>query len=174
MNPVKPTPPGFGLRLYAATLLLITGALGTSSLQGSILEHERLRVRNNFKTPEEVVSYYCARDASGFVWSGLLDAERKAFTLWSEAPAQDSFYVAREYKVKPGRLRDSSHAVVDVLYDLTAISDAHGSKLPVPKSEFTVHFDLKRVQGAWKITLPLSNEISPVVLESKFPLASAQ
>ena len=161
-------------RLILAALLLMTGALGSSSLQGSILEHERLRVRNNFKTPEEVVSYYCARDASGFVWSGLLDAERKAFTVWPEAPAQDSFYVAREYQVKPGKLRDSSHAVVEVKYELTAIADAHGAKMPVPKPEFTVRFDLQRVQGAWKITLPSSQEISPVVLESKFPLASAQ
>jgi DNA repair exonuclease SbcCD ATPase subunit len=57
-------------------------------------EHQKLRVTNDFASPNEVVAYYAARDASGFVWSGLLDVERRAFTTWSEAPAQDTFYVA--------------------------------------------------------------------------------
>ncbi len=163
-------------KLVLSAILLIAGAMGTSSLQGSVLQHERLRVRNTFKTPEEVVSYYCARDASGFVWSGLLDAERKAFTTWGEAPSQDSFYVASDYKVNPGRLEGSTkdHAVVQVRYQVTGIADAHGTKMPAPRPELVVNFDLKKVGGAWKIARPAPGEISPVVLESKFPLTAVQ
>jgi hypothetical protein len=164
------------LKLAALALLALSGALGTSSLQGSVLQHERLRVRNTFKTPEEVVSYYCARDASGFVWSGLLDAERKAFTVWSEAPSQDSFYVAKNYEVNPGRLEGGAHdrAVVQVRYQVTAIADAHGTKMPVPRPELVVNFDLQKIGGAWKIARPAPTEISPVVLESKFPMTAVQ
>jgi hypothetical protein len=153
-------------RVLGAAALLATVS---SSVQSAILEHERLRVRNTFKTPEEVVSYYCARDASGFVWSGLLDAERSAFTAWAEAPQQDSFFIASKYEVQPGEHESQDHALVKVRYELAGVGDAHGTRTPPPSRDLAVIFDLKRVAGAWKIVKPDASEISPVVLEAKFP-----
>jgi hypothetical protein len=162
------------LLALAITTLLFGGIWGGSSVQSSALAHERLRLRNTFKSPEEVVAYYCARDASGFVWSGLLDSERTAFTLWSDSPQQDSFYIARKYEVRPGEpaSRDRNTASVEVRYELAAIGDAHGTRMPPPHTDYSVRFDLKKVGGAWKILRPDYAEIAPVVLESKFPMAS--
>jgi hypothetical protein len=158
------------LPLIPALLLLAAGA---SSVQSSVLTHERLRVRNTFKSPEEVVAYYCARDASGFVWSGLLDSERTAFTRWSEAPEVDSFYIAKSYQVHPSeRIKhDNNRAAVEVSYNLLGVGDAHGTRSPPPQTEYKVVFDLSRVNGAWKIVKPDYAEIAPVVLEAKFPYA---
>lgn len=152
------------------SLLLLT------ALPASVLQHERLRVKNTFKTPEEVVSYYCARDASGFVWSGLLDAERKAFTLWKDVPQTDSFYVAQRYFVGSGQKigHNADHVSIDVKYELAAISDAHGTKMPAPQKEYHVTFDLKKVDGIWKIAKPEPQQIAPVVLEEKFPIAQTR
>lgn len=152
------------------TLSILAFLAGTVS-QSTTPQHERLRLRNTFKTPEEVVSYYCARDASGFIWSGLLDAERRAFTLWNDAPQQDSFYVARKYEVTRSHpvAHKKDQATVDVRYEVTAIADAHGSRMPPPRQDLVVSFNLKRVDGVWKISKPDAAEIAPVVLESKFP-----
>jgi hypothetical protein len=145
-------------------------------VQSSLIAHERLRVRNTFKTPEEVVAYYCARDASGFVWSGFMDAERTAFTVWSDAPQQDSFFIAKKYQVHPSERigHDPNRATVEVRYELAAIGDAYGTRVPAPRTDYKVSFDLLKVNGAWKISKPDSAEISPVVLESKFPLESSK
>ncbi len=158
------------IQLTLASIFLMT------SLPASVLQHERLRVRNTFKTPEEVISYYCARDASGFVWSGLLDAERKAFTLWKEGPQNDSFYVAERYFVGSGQTiaHNPDHVSIDVKYELAAISDAHGTKSPAPQKEYHVTFDLKKVEGVWKIAKPEAEQIAPVVLEEKFPITNSQ
>lgn len=158
------------LLFMAAGLSLLSGP---SSVQSSALEHERLRFRNTFKTPEEVIGYYCARDASGFVWSGLLDAERKAFTVWREVPQNDSFYIARKYDISPSRAVDGKkdQAIVDVRYELEAIGDAHGVLVPAPTSPLVIRFNLKKMDGAWKIAKPDSTEIAPVVLQAKFPYA---
>ncbi len=157
------------LRSSAFAALLVT-----TTLLGNTPEHERLRVRNTFKSPDEVVAYYCGRDASGFVWSGLLEAERKAFTLWPHAPEQDSFYVAKAYKVGPARYlagdASKSRATVNVNYEMTVVSDAFGTKIPVAPREKNVLFELVRVDGHWKISKPSVQDIAPVVLESKFPL----
>jgi hypothetical protein len=159
--------------LAVAALAAACGALGNSSLQGSVLAHERLRVKNTFKSPDEVVAYYCARDASGFVWSGLLESERQAFTTWPEVPEQDSFYIAKDYKISPVKRLGADHATVGVRYAVLAIADAHGTRMPVSKPELLVEYDLKKVGGQWKIVKPAAKEISPIVLESKFPVASA-
>ena len=158
------------IQLTLASIFLMT------SLPASVLQHERLRVRNTFKTPEEVISYYCARDASGFVWSGLLDAERKAFTLWKEVPQNDSFYVAERYFVGSGQTiaHNPDHVSIDVPNELAAISDAHGTKSPAPQKEYHVTFDLKKVEGVWKIAKPEAEQIAPVVLEEKFPITNSQ
>lgn len=135
------------------------------------LSHERLRYQNIFKTPEEVIEYYCARDASGFVWSGLLEVERKAFTLWDQVPSLDSFFVASKYDVGKSRFlnNEKTEAAVDVSYDLIAISDGNGSRFPVTASKRQVTFTLKKLKGQWKILRPAPAEIASVVLESKFP-----
>jgi hypothetical protein len=134
--------------------------------------HERLRVRNTFKAPEEVVSYYCARDASGFVWSGLLDIERKAFTVWKEAPQQDSFYIAKDYQIKV--LKNSGTlAQVQVDYELLGVGDANSARMEPPVPIYKVVFQLKKIESLWKIEKPDPNEISPIVLRAKFPIATA-
>lgn len=164
------------LMLTPIISLLLLVAAGAGSVQSGVLTHERLRVRNTFKSPEEVVAYYCARDASGFVWSGLLDSERTAFTRWNEAPEVDSFYIAKSYQVHPSeRIKhDNNRAAVEVSYDLLAVGDAHGTRTPPPRPNYKVTFDLNRVNGAWKIVKPDYAEIAPVVLEAKFPYAKAK
>lgn len=149
---------------------------GAGSVQSSLLQHERLRVRNTFKTPEEVVAYYCARDASGFVWSGLLDAERTAFTNWADAPQVDSFFIAESYEVRPSEKigHDTNRAAVAVNYRLLAVGDAHGTRSPPPHAAYSVIFDLTKSGGTWKIVKPDYPQIAPIVLESKFPYASGK
>ena len=156
--------------LACLSLIAIVGAVGASSVQSSVMTHERLRVRNIFKTPEEVVAYYCARDASGFVWSGLMEAERKAFTLWTDSPQQDSFYIARKYDIKPAEriAHNNDLATVTVQYDLIAVGDAFGTRVPPDNADMKINFDLKRVGGVWKIVKPDYGQIAPVVLISKF------
>jgi hypothetical protein len=157
-----------------AAALLTAAAAGTGSVQSSLLKHERLRIRNTFKTPEEVVSYYCSRDASGFVWSGLLDAERKAFTNWPDSPQVDSFYLAKSYEIHPAGAKlppTASQASVDVTYHLLGVGDAHGTLSPPPRPDYRVRFDLAKIDGVWKIVRPGAPEIAPVVLESKFVIS---
>ncbi|OFZ21977.1 MAG: hypothetical protein A2X94_16095 [Bdellovibrionales bacterium GWB1_55_8] len=142
-------------------------ALGTISSSIAAVQHERLQFRNSFQTPEEVVKYYCARDASGFVWSGLLEVERRAFTLWQELPAQDSFYIAKAYEIAPAKTR-ANEALVEVRYDILGIGDAHGTIMPAPSAERRVTFRLVKNEGVWKISQPEAAAISPVILASKF------
>ena len=131
------------------------------------MEHTRLKYKNDFKNPEEVVQYYCGRDASGFVWTGLLDIERKAFTLWKSIPDQDSFYIAKDYEVKKLK-QTSSSAEVAVTYHLVGIGDGNGTRMPPTKSEIKVVFNLKKDQGRWKIASPDAASMAPIILESKF------
>ena len=153
------------------TLLLLAWLAtlgGAASLAAPPVQHQRLKIRNDFKSPVEVVDYYCARDASGFVWSGLLDLERRNFTLWKEVPQQDSFFVAKKYEIVGSTVgRDT--AIVEVRYELLAIGDAHGTRMPAPAKEMSVTFELKRASGIWKIAKPDAARLAPVVLESKFP-----
>ncbi|MGK5081752.1 hypothetical protein WDW37_00480 [Bdellovibrionota bacterium FG-1] len=148
--------------LFFGLLLLSTHALAGST--------EQLRVNNTFKTPDEVVAYYCARDASGFVWSGLLDAERKAFTFWKEAPNLDSFFIAKDYHLGPSEWigHDKNHVSITVHYTMLAVGDAHGTRVPLQDRDQSVVFELKRVGGVWKIEKPEASTVAPIVLESQF------
>ena len=154
-------------------LALLAGAAGfpAHAGKGGGPVHERLRFRNNFKKPEQVVNYYCGRDASGFVWSGLLDIERRAFTLWNQVPEHDSFYVATGFEVLPARpdTQRKDVALVQVRYDLKSVGDAHGTRAPAAAKERLVTFHLRKVSGTWKIFHPLPENLPPVVVESKFP-----
>lgn len=132
--------------------------------------HEKLRVRNTFQNPEEVVRYYCNRDASGFVWSGLLEIERRAFTLWQAVPEREMMYVARSFDVAEAR-KQGDRAWVDVEYDLVGMADIHGTFQPVarpPKRRVT--FELRKAGTAWKIAAPDAAEITPVVVDRLFPV----
>jgi hypothetical protein len=154
-------------------LALTAFAALTQSGSTALTLHERLRLSNTFKTPEEVVRYYCARDASGFVWSGLLDKERTEFTLWNQLPETESFYVAQKYDIVPlpGATRDS--AKIQVRYKILGMSDTYGSLVPAERPDYSVTFTLKRVGAQWKIALPAPPQLAPVVVEGKFPLVSS-
>lgn len=149
--------------------LLLEGGIAT--VRSSVnIQHQRLLPKNTFKTPDEVVRYYCARDASGFVWSGLLEVERRNFTLWNEVPQADSFYIARSYEVGKPKIQ-GEQASVPVTYQLVGVGDAFGTKNPPKVTPYLVTFNLVKQAGAWKIRSPDSGEIAPVVVEEKFPYA---
>ncbi|MCC7440425.1 MAG: hypothetical protein IT285_02260 [Bdellovibrionales bacterium] len=136
------------------------------------LAHERLRLRNTFKSPEDVVRYFCARDASGFVFTGMLDSERRAFTLWKGVPETDAFFVATKYQVGKARYPTKSpdEAEITVTYELAGVSDLHGTRSPSPQGERKVKFGLKRVNGSWRIESPEAHQISPTLLQGRFPI----
>ena len=146
-------------------LMVFTSLLPQSQASGA--PHEPLQIKNTFSHPEDVVRYYCGRDASGFVWSGLLDIERLAFTVWKESPQKDSFYIAKDYDIKAKEV-GSDRAEVEVTYHLIGIGDAFGTRYPPYKNPYQVTFQLKRVSGSWKIEKPEPAEIAPVVVEAKF------
>ena len=133
-------------------------------------QHERLRVRNTFQKPDEVVKYYVGRDSSGFVWSGLLEIERKAFTLWKDLPTADSFYIAENYEIAPAKVTNNE-ATVEVHYKIKGVGDAHGTVMPSQEPDRRVTFRLRKDAGTWKIAEPESGVVSPVVLAAKFPYA---
>lgn len=160
------------VRRHLTKLLLLSLFVAIVAAAKTALEHERLRFRNTFRTPEEVVRYYCGRDASGFVWSGLLEVERKAFTFWKDLPQQDSFYIAEKYEITPAKLSAPTMATVEVHYDLLGVGDAHGTVVPAKDRNRVVTFVLKKEQGSWKIAQPDANAIAPVVLASKFQYAA--
>jgi len=163
------------LQRLGYALAFATIFLTRASVQSSVLEHERLRTVNPFKTPMEVVSYYTSRDASGFIWSGMLDSERRAFTTWKEAPMQDTFYIAKDYAIAPTSVKESeTKVVIDVKYDLLAIGDGFGTQLPTDEKTRIVHFELVKVNNQWKISKPDARDISPVVLDTKFNAWTAQ
>jgi hypothetical protein len=143
-------------------------------------------VTNDFASPNEVVAYYAARDASGFVWSGLLDVERRAFTTWSEAPAQDTFYVASSYTVGKPKIQ-GDEATVEVRYQIEGVADGHGTLEPSREKTLVITYTLVRGQGSsggralagttaataassWKISKPDAPEVSPIVVRNRFPL----
>lgn len=161
-------------------------ALMTFAFGAGTSEHQRLRVTNDFASPNEVVAYYAARDASGFVWSGLLDVERRAFTTWSEAPAQDTFYVASSYSVgQPKVTAKGDEATVEVRYQIEGIADAHGSLEPAHEKTLVITYTLVRGPAnaagralagstgsatAWRISKPDAPDVSPIVVRNRFPL----
>ncbi len=156
-------------RLLASFIAVL--AVSSVVLTQNRTEHERLKTVNNFSRPEDVVSYYVARDASGFVWSGLLEIERTAFTTWNNVPQSDTFFIAKDYKISPARFgagAKQGEAMVEVQYALTAIGDGYGTRQPSSEPSRSVKFGLKKNNGRWKIVSPSSDEISPVVLENKF------
>lgn len=157
-----------------ATVFLVS--LGqTSTFAANEPQYQKLKLKNDFKSPEEVVRYYCDRDASGFVWSGLLESERKEFTVWRSVPNHDSFFIAKRFEVVPQGTPNptTENATVEVRYELAAIGDAFGTRVPSPVKDMKVTFNLKKVDGAWKIAQPEPDKLAPVVLESKFVPAAA-
>ncbi|MBI3535840.1 MAG: hypothetical protein HY072_10200 [Deltaproteobacteria bacterium] len=121
---------------------------------------------NHFKTPQELIEYYCARDGAGFYWTGMTEAERKNLTTWKEIPSHDSFLITKQYKIVPQKTAFLDEAQIEVIYDLTDIGDAHGTRSPAAEKEYRVTFYLKKHYGRWKIQKPNASQIVPVLLES--------
>lgn len=155
------------LALFLPLIAALTWVYFGNSVESKV-QHERLRFQNNFKNPEDVVRYYCARDASGFIWSGLLEVERRAFTLWQQIPQSESFLIAKNYKIHSQQIHGQK-AQVEVSYQLTGIGNALGVRMPPLSQSHRVRFVLQKEQGRWKISEPKPDEISPVVMEEKFP-----
>ena len=157
-------------------LVLLITSLTFSSVElaaDSKNSHEPLRYKNTFDKPEDVVDYYVKRDASGFVWSGLLDCERRAFTMWSHVPRSDSFYVAKSFQVKKTKVT-GTRAKVTVRYELKGVSDGNGTFVPATQKYKDVEFTLTKFKGRWRILLPAPVQVSPVVIESKFFVSDAR
>jgi len=140
---------------------------GNTRVGGPLARHEKLRYKNTFERPEQVVEYYVARDASGFVWSGLLDIERRAFTEWRELPNLEFFYIAKQYEVFPAKV-GRTEALVEVRYDIEGLGDANGTITPVEDAarDRRVTFKLKKDGNAWKIAEPAASKIAAVVLSA--------
>jgi len=161
------------MKFFKLTLIIgLSVATLSPSLHASVKTFERMKLLNTFTKPEEVIKYYCARDAQGFVWAGLLDGELKAFTLWPTAPAYDSFYVATKYEIGPPQYASAEQASVEVKYDVKAISDGHGTVVPIDNRKRNIVFELKKDRGSWKIAEPGPSSLPPVLLESFLPASS--
>ncbi len=156
-------------------ILLLSSILpGFASAGSSHPSRAPLKTANDFKTPLEVVQYYCARDAAGFIWNGMTEAERKAFTLWKEAPQSESYWIADQYEITPLQTPSNDQALIEVHYTLSAQSDAHGTHLLPAQKDLRVVFVLKKIKQQWKIEKPGAGEIEPVVVGSSFPLRQAK
>jgi len=168
MMPISSLHPSIKMGLLIAVASLFAFALEVSG--ESPATHQRLLFRNRFKNPKEVVHYYCERDASGFVWSGLLESERKNFTLWTKAPDVDSFLIAKDYRIMSEEIEPGEkEATVRVKYELLGVGDGHGAFQPPPGETYFVNFRLKKEGNTWKIYQPFAHSVSAVVLESRFP-----
>lgn len=133
-------------------------------------EHVRLKFENDFKRPEDVVRYYVGRDASGFVWSGMLGIERKEFTAWEKTPQYDSFLIANHVDIQAGPIQGADAKVI-VQYVLSGVGDGRGASAQRTGEYHSVVFDLRKISGRWKIVS--SPPQAPVVVPDKFPLARA-
>lgn len=159
-----------GSKFFLITAFLISAVtldFTTAGAVGPQAGVTPLKIINDYKQPEEVLQYYCSRDAAGFVWAGMLEMERKAFTLWENTPMQDSFYVAKKYGIKT-LSKTEKVAQIEVTYDLLSMSDVHGTRVPVKEPRLKVVFELKNVGGSWKIAQPIPQTLSPVVMEQFF------
>ena len=162
--------------LLAALLAVVATELPSARAAEQRVAIPRQRLANTFAKPEEVVEYYCSRDAAGFVWTGLLRKEVSEFTEWPEAPQHDSFLVARGYKVGRAEFIDKNgqEARVEVLYDMIGLGDAHGTWVPAIKKKERVIFELRKLDGAWRIRSPQPQSLSPVIVEGRFPYPRAR
>lgn len=148
--------------------LSVTGINGVSNVPGR-MQGTSFRFRNDFETPDEVVRYYVGRDASGYVWHGLLNAEREAFTTWEFGPRNESFLVANDIEIQPSEI-ESDRASIVVHYKIQNMSDGNAVRSPlVPPEDHIVTFELELNDDQWRIVSPLPHEIVPVVLASSVP-----
>jgi len=132
--------------------------------------YRKIEFKNQYQDPQDVVRYFCERDASGFVWSGLLGIEIQEFTNWPRALGHSEFYIAKSYKIQPTTYpnKNSETAFVKVIYNLLAIGNANNTRLPVNENKKIINYKLKKLNGKWKIISPAFYEIYPIVVESKF------
>lgn len=156
-------------RSFLVTALLIgqlyTLVVGSVALASTPTQPpQRLKMINDFKTAEEVVRYYCARDAAGFIWAGMIDQEVREFTVWDRAPSQDIFFLARKYEVGAAKQK-GTEAWVEVKYNVSAVSDRFSTRTPTEQANYSVQFVLKQVGKQWKIVKPDPALLAPVVVE---------
>lgn len=148
------------------TFFQLSGS-GVSNAPGG-MPGTAFRYRNDFATPDEVVRYYVGRDASGYVWHGLLDAEREAFTTWEVSPQSESFLVANIIEIEPSEI-ESSKASILVRYKIQYMSDGNAILSAVPAEDRLVTFYLELSDDRWQIVSPSPSAIQPVVLASSVP-----
>lgn len=166
------------MKLFASLIALVVLGSAVAIGHGQASEkknHRELQTENRFSDPGEVLRYYCDRDASGFVWSGLLSAERSAFTTWNRSPEAELFLIADSYEILPvAEKRTSNTRRFEVRYHgVSGTSDASGSIIPSKKKSHSVVFELRKVSGLWKIASPTPQEVLPVVLKDRLPEAFA-
>ncbi|MEN9722978.1 MAG: hypothetical protein RJB38_964 [Pseudomonadota bacterium] len=149
------------------TLLLSVFVLVFGLCPVALTAPRGLELKNQFSTAEAVLNYFLERDADGFIWSGLLDQERREFTNWKASPARDSFYLARGFQITSD-LKSSSplRSVMAVHYDIESVRDSAGTRVPVEK-KLQVRFVLEKQKGQWKIVEPDAEHFTPVLLSSR-------
>lgn len=132
-------------------------------------EDVKLKLRNDFSKPEDVIRYYTSRDAAGFVWAGMLNQEVKAFTTWPELAQHENFLVAKSFTIKPTRVFAKDRVAIDVIYNIKYMSDFEGTEFEVKTPQLIRTFILAKISEKWKIIQPSPHDASPIILESNLP-----
>jgi hypothetical protein len=132
-------------------------------------------VKNTFESPEAVLRHFCARDAWGFVWSGMMAAEVRALTQWKFAPQTEGFQVIQGYSFGPTQSRGPDEVLIPVTYQVLGVGQASGAFVPLDSEALqaartqVVRYRLTRVAGRWKIVSPEPTQIEPHVLVDYSP-----
>jgi hypothetical protein len=168
------------LPVFSLTLGSSRGANPPSLRAGSALANRSDRPpliqKNTFPSPEAALRHFCARDAWGFVWSGLLRKEIEALTLWKTPPLSDGFHVIQGYSLGATVKLSANEVEIPVTYQSLGTGQGNGAFVPAgrnpaagrsgppePVTEI-VRYRLRKVQGQWKITSPEATQIEPRVL----------
>jgi len=130
-----------------------------------------MRTRNTFSSATEVLHYFLTRDAArAYADVGMLDAERTAFTEWTEAPHAESHYIAKSYRIATARPREETvnghrETRLVVEYKLVGLRDAGGGMFPLPETTHRVEYRLRK-RDRWRIVAPEAELVIPVVVEA--------
>ena len=142
-------------------------------------ERPKLIVSNQFESPESVLRHYCARDAWGFIWSGMMQAELRALTQWKFAPQTEGFQVIQGYSFGTTQVVSPSEVSIPVTYQVLGVGQASGAFVPLDTEALqhartqTVRYRLRKINGRWKIVSPEPTQIEPRVLVEYSPARPA-
>lgn len=153
-------------RLIPLALSLMTLTLPASGIEGP---RPSLRLSNDFKTPEALIQYYCARDAWGFFWAGMMELERATLTTWKAAHAAETFFISKSTRISKAKFEGESKATVEVRYELEGIGDGFGTRAPASEPVRKVTFQLQKIGDQWRITGPEPEKLPPVVDQAHAP-----